>query len=135
VVPTNQSLEAITLRNFINTLKQEQAEALLGKWENGTCVARGVLTEEQISALGSGHRRVGHPERAFGEREAVAERFDLPVYLYARAAQRPAVQTPLKGTDMPAQRKTTTRKGSRRLKTHSKNSLVFILPLRPWCKA
>lgn len=49
VVPTQQSLEAITLRNFINGLAHEQAEALLGKWEDGKCTARGLLSEDQAS--------------------------------------------------------------------------------------
>lgn len=49
IVPTNQSLEAITLRNFVNSLKQEQAEALLGKWENGELLAQGLLTKDQAS--------------------------------------------------------------------------------------
>jgi hypothetical protein len=49
VVPTNQSLEAITLRNFVNSLKQEQAEALLGKWDNGKLLEPGLLTEDQAS--------------------------------------------------------------------------------------
>lgn len=49
VVPTSQSLEAITLRNFINGLALEQAEALLGKWDEGKCTARGILSEDQAS--------------------------------------------------------------------------------------
>ncbi len=52
-VAKGDSLEALTLRNFLGSIKEEQAEMILGKWDtsagagNETLVLPGILSEQQ----------------------------------------------------------------------------------------
>lgn len=48
-VAKGDSLEALTLRNFLGSIKEEQAEMILGKWENEVLVLPGILAEQQAS--------------------------------------------------------------------------------------